>query len=238
MRGGDQYIPLDLIVSCEHPEATALFDWLHWAVQSARGALLYAGWDMARVSDKSICWIVELLGWMKIPVGDGNQKQVPIVRTVGLLDWSKMPFPEQKSEARRLMPYVQRLAMDATGMGGPYAEELTLEFPGKVEGVVMTIEAKESLAVNGKRAMEEQRLLLPPDNREIRAGFQSLKRYQAATKHMRVDAGHSKAGHGDEAWAAWLALAAVSEGSYVPASWGGVIGRPVMSDLAMEMQAA
>jgi phage FluMu gp28-like protein len=245
MKGGDEYISLDLVKQCETGEALGLpFDaFLSWCAVNRDRRRLFAGWDIARIRDFSVIWIFELVDQMVIDLGlDENGRRLTVVRprlmSRGLIEMHNMPFPQQAAIGRQIAALVERFALDATGHRDT-AETLATQFPGVVEQVIFDLLVKEQLASGGKDAMERNLLLLPPDNRTIRASFTSLKRYQSSGKVMRVDAPHSKSfGHADHAWAAWLAYsAATGHSSYVPASWGGVIGETVMGDLAREFAA-
>jgi phage FluMu gp28-like protein len=160
---------------------------------------LYAGWDIARRRDFSVIWLLE-------QVGD-------VSWTRGVVTLKNLPTPDQIHEARALMPFIRRLAIDQSGMGLAIFEELQREFPGQVEGVQFTQPVKEALAVRVKQRMENHLLRLP-DVEEIRQSFMSLKRLLTATGLVRFDSEHdTKYGHGDHFWACALAEAAAEQPS-------------------------
>lgn len=224
MRGGDQYITLDLVKRCETPDATQQFDY-------RPRPRLYAGWDIARSRDLSVIWIIEVIDDVVLKLRDGVEIIKPRMLTRGVITMRNVPYPDQEDEARRVAECVERFAIDQGVGGGVICEHLMAQFPGVIEPVAFTVQSKERLAGEGKAAMEEQRLLVPVDDVPIRASFTSLKRFAGSGGHMRIDAAHTRYGHADHAWAAWLAVSAASSGAYIPASEGGLVGETVMGNL-------
>lgn len=172
---------------------------------------LYAGWDIARHKDLSVIWFNEVVG------------DITVCR--GILELSKRPTPEQIEEARRVLapgpprfeggpptpPLVYRMAIDTGSMGLTIFEVLQKEFgSGQVEGVTFTLQAKEAMAVEAKRRMEERRVRIP-DTPMVRNSFRSVKKTVTATGQARFDADHDeKYGHADHWWAWCLAISAES----------------------------
>ncbi len=117
---------------------------------------LYAGWDIARNHDLSVVWVAELVG--------------DVTWTRGVIEMRDTPTPEQARQARALMPFLRRMAIDKSGMGLVIFEEREREFPGQVEGVQFTQQTKEAMAVLAKRRMEEAKVRLP-DSEAVRQAF-------------------------------------------------------------------
>ena len=167
---------------------------------------LYAGWDIARNRNFSVIWIMELLGDVSI--------------TRGVIEMRDVRTPDQMNIARALMPQIQRMVIDKTGMGLAIFEQLETEYGShRIEGVHFTLQAKQELAVLGKRRMEERRTRIP-DTDIVRNSFRSVKKIVTATGQMRFDAEHDeKFGHADHWWSFCLAESAhagqVSEDIFV-----------------------
>jgi phage FluMu gp28-like protein len=209
MAGGDEFIPLELILGCESVECPLAFDGL-------KRPGVYAGMDVGRVRDLSTIWILEAL-----PGGT--------LLTRGVISLRRMPFAEQRSVAADVAACVDRLCIDQTGIGRQLAEELNSEFPW-VEPVDFTQPVKERLAVEVKRRFEERTVLIP-SSRDLRRAIQSLRRYVSDTGKMRFDAARSQHGHADEFWALALAVSAASSPGYVPLADGGLVGNTVAGNL-------
>ena len=209
--GAMEFIPLELILACESPAATT-----DWTGEARPG--LYFGFDIARKRDLSGIWILELL-----ENGDKLTRGVVMMRAI--------PFHEQKKIAREIAAVCERGCIDATGIGANLAEDLGLEFPGKIEAVTFNGENKERMAIGVKTAMEARQILLP-ESLTVRRSMQAVKRFTGATGNIRFDAARTDQGHADEFWALALANAATEKsGTYVPASEGGTFGRTVMGNL-------
>jgi len=185
MEDAAAFIPLEMVMACESGLAR-----IEWDGQAGE---LYAGMDIGRKKDRSVIWIARA----------SEERLI----TVGVIWMDRTPFAEQLSVARGVAKLCRRMCVDATGIGAMIAEELVKEFPW-VEAVVFTAPVKERLAVEGKKRLEEQTLLLPPDSRTIRNGFTKVKRMMGSTGNIRFDAERTEAGHADEFWAAMLAVSA------------------------------
>ncbi|MDE2097844.1 MAG: terminase family protein [Patescibacteria group bacterium] len=221
--GALDFIPLELVISCESDEAwipqgelkiedhvfPVGFDFAHRTEQ-------YAGWDIARKRDMSVIWIL---------------RREDRMITRGLIYMPRMKFSYQREIGRLVAQCVDRMCIDATGIGAQLAEELADEFPAVVEPVTFTGPVKETLATTLKTTMEDIGVALPEDKR-IRRAFQAVKRLTTSVGNTRFDAARTDAGHADEFWALALALQAGSDGAnYVPASDGGMVGKPVLAAL-------
>lgn len=209
MEDASSFIPIEMVMACESGLATV--DW------DCEPGELYAGMDIGRKKDRSVIWIV-------------RESEGRLI-TVGVMWMDRMPFAEQLSVARQVAKQCRRMSVDATGIGAMLAEQLRCEYPW-VEEVTFTAPIKERMAVEGKKRLEEQTLLLPPDSRTIRNGFTKVKRMVGSTGVMRFDAERTDAGHADEFWAAMLAVSAAggAAGYQSMADFGAIGGRTVLGN--------
>jgi phage FluMu gp28-like protein len=233
LSSAEQWIPQELFQQCVSSEASVVLGALSFASDSrlpTPDSRLYAGWDIARNRDLSVIWLSELVG--------------DVTWTRGVIEMRNVPTPTQMDEARALLgtripgrgsrapsPGVLRMVIDQSGMGLAIREQLTKEFPDKVEGLQFTQQSKERLAVLGKRRMEEMKVRLP-DTDAIRRAFRGVKKVSTSTGLARFDSEHdSKYGHADHWWAFCLAEAAAEQPMYHLADVGALIGRPIAGGL-------
>lgn len=179
---------------------------------------LFAGWDMASTGHHSTLWFTELMGDISLCVG--------VVNIAGQL------LPIQLGQARAWMPQVARINVDQSGMGLAVSQALTMQYPGKAEGVQFTQAIKEQMAVYVRVRMEQRKLLLPNDE-TVRRAFLALRRSTNKIGQARFDAESDKTfGHADEFWACALAEMAAERGvSEVARSQAG------QSDVMFDSQA-
>ena len=97
----DNYIPLDLIVTCEDAAATVTLP-ANWDDPS-RGSEYYFGYDVARVDDLSVLAVIEKLG--------------DVEWTRGLIEMRNMKFSDQEKILGDIVPRCLRGAVDSTGLG-------------------------------------------------------------------------------------------------------------------------
>ncbi|MBI4479427.1 MAG: hypothetical protein HY651_05350 [Acidobacteria bacterium] len=185
----DNYIPLDLIVTCEDVRATATLP-SGWD-DRADGREFYFGYDVARVGDLSVLAVVEKLG--------------DVQWTRGLIEMRNMKFSDQENILSGIIPRCLRGAVDATGLGSEMAERLAAKFPGKVEPVSFTAPRKQEMAVRMRRHFEE-RTLRVPEYGALRRDLNAVKRIVTSAGNIRFDAERTEAGHADRFWALALAL--------------------------------
>jgi phage FluMu gp28-like protein len=159
---------------------------------------LSLGIDFGRSGDRSCAWLDEYLG------------DVSWARHI---EWKfNMPFfaPDGKDQVHWLEPLVSmadRVAVDATGLGLPVYEYFNSKFPGKIMGVnfggsvkrlsqgdesgkrglVESVKIKTDMAVRMKRRME-QRLNRIPDDHDVVAELQAIKREQSEGGAIKFDA--------------------------------------------------
>jgi len=207
MSGAENFIPLQMVLDCESPEAS-----LEWDGQSLPG--LCAGYDVARTRDLSVIVI--------------GQAVADLVVVRGIIWMQGMRFAEQRKVAEEVAAAVSegggRFGVDATGIGAQLAEELhdkyacvePVQFASRVEsggktdeGKVVTVPVKERMAVELKRRFEDRTLRLP-ESSKLRRACQAIKRYVGPTGAIRFDATRTDQGHADEFWALALMVAAAA----------------------------
>jgi phage FluMu gp28-like protein len=195
LSGRDNYLPLDLILTCEDPQATTSLP-PGWEARAQSGEL-YFGYDVARVSDLAVLAVIEKLGdvfWLR-----------------GLIEMPAMKFSDQEKILTGIVPHCLRGAVDATGMGSQMAERLSERFPGQVEPVSFTSGRKQEMAVRLKRCFED-RVIRIPAHAPLRNDLSAVKRTTSSAGNIRFDAEHSDEGHADRFWALALALQAAERG--------------------------
>ena len=110
------------------------------------------------------------------------------------------------------------------------AEHLVQKYGAIVEPVQFTAALKERLAPMVKQAFEERSIRIP-DNREVRADINSVKRFVTPAGNVRFDAEHTDRGHADRFWALALVVNAASEPAPSFSEQAFLAGSPVMSGL-------
>ena len=114
-------------------------------------------------------------------------------------------FSEQREMAEQIIrdEGIQRGAIDATGLGEQFAEELCEQYPF-IEPVTFNTEVKALLAQNVKKQFENRNCQIPDDPRLI-TDIHAIKKSVTPTGNFRYDAERNEEGHADRFWA--LALA-------------------------------
>jgi phage FluMu gp28-like protein len=107
------------------------------------------------------------------------------------------------------------------------AEHLVQKYGAIVEPVTFTAALKERLAPMVKQAFEERTVRIP-DNREVRADINSVKRFVTPAGNVRFDAEHTDRGHADRFWALAMVVNAASEPVAHFDEIAGLVGSPVM----------
>lgn len=209
MSGAGEFIPLELVLACESAEASLDF------TGPANPCELFAGMDIGRKKDLSSIVIL------------ARSEERLITR--GIITMERQPFAEQLKVASSVAAVVDRMSIDATGIGAMLAESLHTRFPW-VEQVTFTAAIKERMASEVKRRMEERTLLLP-ESAKLRRAICAIKKFVGSTGAIRFDANRTDQGHADEFWALALAAAAASNKAYIPASEGGMVGDTVIGNL-------
>jgi phage FluMu gp28-like protein len=190
------YIPLDLIVACEHPAASLALP-SGWEA-GVHDREFYFGYDVARVRDLAVLAVVETVG--------------DVSWTRGLIELRNTTFSAQEKMLADVIPFCVRGAMDATGIGSEMAERLAARFPGKLEAIHFTAQRKQEMAVRMKRLFEDRSIRIP-DHRPLRSDIASLNRVVTSAGNIRFDAERGEDGHADRFWALALALQAAGRSS-------------------------
>ena len=214
---GSEWISGELFQQCVSSEASSEWRIANRGDPDSRLAThdspLYAGWDIARKRDLSVIWLSELVG--------------DVTWTRAVIEMRNTPTPEQVRQARALMPFLRRMAIDKSGMGLVIFETLEREFPGQIEGVQFSQQTKEAMAVLAKRRMEEAKVRLP-DSDAVRLAFRAVKKTVNAVGQVRFDAQHeARTGHADHWWAFCLAETASQQPVYHFKGVAALIGRPI-----------
>jgi phage FluMu gp28-like protein len=261
------YVPVELISSCVHEEATTDMVGGRW--QAAGGGFphlppatyrlpdsthdlpreFYLGVDIGRKRDLTVAWLFEKVGevlWSRILMTmkgvkfDEQEKAIcNLIEGVGGR-WQAAgggvphlsPTTYHLPDSTCHLPAVRRCCIDQSGIGMMLAEHLVQKYGAIVEPVTFTAQLKERLAPLVKQAFEERTVRIP-DNREVRADINSVKRFVTPAGNVRFDAEHTDRGHADRFWA----LAQVINAASRPASTATFedaicAGEPVMANLA------
>lgn len=155
---------------------------------------LRAGFDVGRKKDSSALVVTEDI--------DGHQ----FVRYCQ--KWHRMPFEDQKAILDELMTDlpIQRLHIDATGIGMQLAESMVEEYgEERVYAENFTQQSKEMWAGDLKILMQKGNITLPK-HRDLRNEIHSIRKIVGVGGKPRFDSDRNAKHHGDLYWA--LALAA------------------------------
>jgi len=248
------YIPVELISGCVHEEASTEWNGVSGVRCQVPGKPeppsltpgtrhltpvsreLYLGVDIGRKRDMTIAWLFEKVGgvlWSRALVtlkGVSFDEQEKTI--CGLIEGAGYQAPGASGhfltpDTRHLTPAVRRVSVDQSGLGMMLAEHLVQRYGAVVEAVQFTAALKERLAPLVKQAFEERTVRIP-DNREVRADINSVKRFVTPAGNVRFDAEHTDRGHADRFWA----LAMVANASSAPtasfAEQALLVGKPVM----------
>ncbi len=238
------YIPIEMISSCVHEEATA-----EWTVEAGLASALggpegrpyvrelYLGIDIGRKRDLTIAWLFEKVGgvlWsrhlltMKGISFDEQERSI-----CRLIETGKQKLETGKCEpvsSFQLPVSIRRCCVDQSGLGMMLAEHLVQKYGSIVEPVQFTAAFKERIAPMVKQRFEDRTVRIP-DNREVRGDINAVKRFVTPAGNVRFDAEHTDRGHADRFWALALVVNAAHE---APASFGEqafLTGAPIVGGL-------
>lgn len=156
---------------------------------------LYIGFDVGRSRNPSEIFVFE--------------KQGPTYVTRFEQSLKDLPFPRQReicfNIGEVLGQHWRKWRIDETGMGKNLAEDLQAKFGRRIEGVTFTNSKKEELANNLRVLLEEKNILLPRD-RGIRAQIHSIKQRYTNSGNTVFDAERNRHHHADKMWAIALAV--------------------------------
>jgi|SRR5271157_5947412 len=241
------YIPVELISTCVHEEATTELPIADCrlsiekhssdgqAVTGNRQSTidnrqLFLGVDIGRKRDLTIAWLFEKVGgvlWSRrLLVMKGLSFDLQEKELCHLIDGGVPPYPVSRVPC----PAVRRVCVDQSGLGMMLAEHLVQKYGALVEPVTFTAPLKERLAPLVKMAFEERTVRIP-DNREVRADINSVKRFVTLAGNVRFDAEHTDRGHADRFWALAMVVSAAQEPHAHFEEIGGLVGSPVMTGM-------
>lgn len=154
--------------------------------------VLYGGYDVARVKDKSSLFLYHNHGGKK--------------RAFVRVELSKMSIPDQVDLLRKAMKSlpIVRMCIDGTGLGIGVVDYLTKEFSDRIESVEFTNQMKEVLAMNLHHDFELRVWELPADQ-ELHRQIHAIQKTPTSGGHFRFDGGRDIHGHQDSFWAMALA---------------------------------
>lgn len=185
-------LPYELITACEHDPATL----------TDTGHALYIGMDIGRSKDLSVLTVGEKIG--------------TTLRVVRTEIFKRMPFAEQLQRLCDIAadPRVQRVCIDATGIGAMLAEEAKRKLGGKVLPITFTHKSKGELYAAMRRHFEERSILIPA-SRELREDLHAVQRNVSTNGTITYRAARNEDGHSDRASALALLLhAATKNGTF------------------------
>lgn len=156
---------------------------------------LYLGFDIGRNRHPSEIFVFEKVGETYVMRFEQSLKD--------------MPFPRQRELCFEigtvLGQHWKKWRIDETGLGKNLAEDMVRKFGLRVEPVTFTNPKKEELANNLRVLFEEKNIVLPRE-RGIRAQIHSIKQRYTASGNTVFDAERNRHHHADKMWAIALAV--------------------------------
>ena len=201
---------------------------------------MYLGVDIGRKRDLTIAWLFEKVGgvlWSRRLVTlkgvSFDEQETAICRLIEGSATGVPPVPGHGRDAHGTSggAAVRRVCVDQSGIGMMLAEHLVQKYGAVVEPVTFTAPLKERLAPMVKQAFEERTVRIP-DNREVRADINSVKRFVTLAGNVRFDAEHTDRGHADRFWALAMVVNAASEPRASFEEQAYLTGSPVMAGFA------
>ena len=163
----------------------------------------FLGIDFAKKVDSTVLTVAEAIPGQKIVIRFLKElKNMPY-------EASNPGLPSQMKEITRVFKSfkVQRIKMDATGVGVKLEEDLIRMFGSIVEGVRFGTQEKEGLITNLRIAFEKQLLRIPNDEQLI-SQLMSLERHVTETGIARYK--HVQGKHDDYVWSLALCVSAAT----------------------------
>ena len=121
-----------------------------------------------------------------------------------------MPFAEQLQVlCNKVDKNVQRVCIDASGIGAMLAEEARRKLGSRVEEVKFTVQSKAEMYSGMRRAFEDKQIRIPAD-RELREDLHSVVRNVSTGGQITYSAPRNADGHSDRAAALALCIRAAS----------------------------
>jgi phage FluMu gp28-like protein len=198
------FLEYDLIAGCEYGAAEQ-WEYVFEDLKTAKGTLI-AGIDIGRKNDLTVIWVLEKLG--------------DTLYTRMVIELKNMRKSEQEAVFYPLLPFMERVCLDYTGLGIGWGDDAQDKF-GKyrVECVTFTNSVKESMAYSLRGAFEDKKLRIP-FKPQIRADLRAITKTTTAAGNIRFAAERTANGHSDRFWALALAKHAASsdaaEYRYIP----------------------
>ena len=159
----------------------------------ARGAEIYYGLDIGRVSDLTSLVILE-----KVAGRYYVRKRI---------DLKKVSFSDQEARLYPWMALCRRGCIDKTGLGMQFAERAAQRFgASRAEGVTFTPAVKEDLAYPVRSAFEDGAILIGFDDDELVGDIRAIRKETTASGNVRFAADRGEGGHADRFWALALAI--------------------------------
>ena len=189
------FLEYDLIAACEYGSGEK------WEIDYPPegrwgGGPLYAGLDIGRKKDLTVLWILEQLGG--------------VLYTRKVIALKNMSKPDQEKNLWPWLETVSRCCIDYTGLGIGWGDDAQRRFGQyRIETVTFTPHVKEALAYPVRGKMEDRRILIPYD-RTIRADLRSVTKETTTAGNIRFTAERTQDGHADRFWALALAVHAAS----------------------------
>jgi phage FluMu gp28-like protein len=182
---------LEIKIARSLPEIMSMYD-------PEKHGTLYLGYDVGRRRDAAVIYAIGI-------AGDGKK------RSLAEIEFHSTPFEEQLNVLRAIMKGlpVVRCCIDQGGMGEMPTEVITREFGDRAEGIILTSQAKEALAIAVKLGLENREFLLP-NSQAFHIQVHSIKRTSTLGGNFRYDAERTDKGHADSFWAWALANHAAS----------------------------
>ncbi|HEY3266346.1 MAG TPA: terminase family protein [Armatimonadota bacterium] len=169
-----------------------------WGDLAAHGPALYAGMDVGRHHDATEIIVV------------ARERGRFIVRAMRSLCNAR--YDDQEAAAADAIQHggVERLCLDATGLGDNIGERLYARFPRNVIPVKFTLPGKRSMATDMRWAMQNGGIALPRD-RGLLEQLHSVRNTVTEPGNLRLDAPRGRH-HADQFWALALAIEAAGAG--------------------------
>lgn len=181
-------LPYELIGKCESSQ-----------VSDDGASPLYMGMDIGRSRDLSVIVTAVRLG--------------DVLGVISVETLRKTPFADQLDIllSKAACSRVQRVCIDATGIGAMLAEEAARKGGGKFEGVPFTAASKGEMYGLMRRKFEERSVRIPVD-RELREDLHAVQRVVSSGGNVTYSAPRNADGHSDRAAALALCIRAASVG--------------------------
>lgn len=208
------------------PASSEASQWLTWdlitGVESReisidgskyKGGKTVIGNDIAARKDKWVAAVFEIIEGKAHLV---ELKAVTKIMQNNMLVPASFEYKEHimRELVKKYNPY--RIYVDQTGMGEKITEDYKKLFGNiRVQGVIFNQASMEEMAINAKQKFEDKKVLLPFANTEIRTDLRLIKKELGVGNKPKFVTERNKNGHGDIAWAIFLALLGIKT-KYTP----------------------